>query len=102
MMAAREEAVKWMGVYSLEYLNQDTRSKIFRHEFKHESAGVFYFLSGALHAIDFVAGGLEILKEKDPEISDATETLLQVLSKKIDDPAQIAEAMTLPPRFNPG
>jgi hypothetical protein len=25
-----------------------------------------------------------------------------VLSKKIDDPAQIAEAMTLPPRFNPG
>ena len=92
MMAAREESVKWMLVHCWEHLDQKTKTKIFRHEFKHRTVGIFYFLSGELHAMDIVAGALELAKDKDPEIGKAAE-LIEKLPKATDDPKHIAETI---------
>lgn len=67
MMAAREESVKWMLVHCWSHLDQNTQEKIFRHDFKHRTSGIFYFLSGQLQAMDFFVGGLALLKDKVPK-----------------------------------
>src|SRR5215813_9129373 len=68
MIAAREECVKWVLAHCWVHLDPDWRTKIFRHQFRHKATGIFYFLSGQLHAINFLIGGLELLKEKEPQI----------------------------------
>jgi AbiV family abortive infection protein len=93
MMAAREESVKWMLVHCWSHLDQKSRAKIFSHDFKHKTAGIFYFLSGQLQAMDLAIGGLELLKDKAPEISQTTAALIELLPKTIDDPESIAKSI---------
>jgi AbiV family abortive infection protein len=86
MMAAREEGVKWILVFCWSHLDQDTRAKIFSHDFKHKTAGIFYFLSGQLDAIDFAIGSLELLKEEEqPHVREAVDRLIELLPEAIKD-----------------
>ncbi|WBL82788.1 AbiV family abortive infection protein [Bradyrhizobium xenonodulans] len=97
MMAAREESVKWMLVHCWEFLERESRSKIFRHDFKHEKAGIFHFLSGKLQALDFAVGALELLRERenDPEVREATSVVIEHLPTVLsDDPKDLAEVIT--------
>jgi AbiV family abortive infection protein len=93
MMAAKEECVKWILVNCWDHLDQSTRNKVFSHEFKHKTAGIFYYMSGQLQAIDFAIGGLELLKANEPQISKATAALIDLLPKAIDDPQSIAKTI---------
>jgi AbiV family abortive infection protein len=93
MMAAREECAKWILIYCWAHLDRNSRAKVFSHDFKHKTGGVFYFLSGQLQAMDFVVGGLELLKNKDPQISEATAALIGLLSKTLDSPESIAKSV---------
>jgi hypothetical protein len=93
MMAAREECAKWILLHCWTHLDQNSRIRIFNHRCKHTTAGVFYFLSGQLQAIDFAIGGLELLKKKDPQISEASAALIDLLPKTIGDPESIAKAI---------
>ena len=93
MIAAREECVKWVLAHCWVHLDRDSRAKIFRHRFKHKAAGIFYFLSGQLQAISFVIAGVELLKEKEPQISEASAALIELLSKRIEDPKSVAKSI---------
>jgi AbiV family abortive infection protein len=96
MMAAREEAVKWIALQCWNHLDNETRGQIFRHDFKHKAAGVFYFLNGELQAIDYAIGAFELLKEKSPELARDTEVIIQYLPRisSIDDPKKLASVIT--------
>lgn len=93
MMGAREECVKWILVHCWGHLDQSSRAKIFSHAFKHKTAGIYYFMSGQLQAIDFAVGGLELLKQKDPQISEACAALIELLPKALGGPESIAKTI---------
>jgi AbiV family abortive infection protein len=95
IMAAREESVKWMLVHCWDHLDQNTQAKIFRHDFKHRTSGIFYFLSGQLQAMDLFVGALELLKDKNNEISDDATLLIENLPKTIDDRKNISETIMI-------
>ena len=46
-----------------------------------------------LQAIDFVVGGIELLKAKDPQISRAAAALIDHLSEAMEDPQSIAKSI---------
>jgi hypothetical protein len=93
LMAAREECVKWILVYCWAHLDEKSRTKIFSHEFKHKTSGIFYFMSGQLQALDFVIGGIELLKTKDPKLGKVSARLISLLPGTIDDPDSIAKSI---------
>jgi hypothetical protein len=96
MMASREEAVKWIALHCWEHLDCDTRSQIFRHEFKHKAAGVFHFLSGELQAIDYAIGAFGLLKERSPEFERDTSTIIRYLPRlsSTGDSKKLASVIT--------
>jgi AbiV family abortive infection protein len=91
MMAAREECVKWILVYCWQHLDEGSRAKIFSHGFKHKSAGIFYFMSGQLQAFDLMAGGMELLKAKDPQLGEVSARLLEIFAEELSDPKSMAD-----------
>ncbi len=95
-MAAREEAAKWIAVHCWDFLDDKIRNQIFRHEFKHKAAGVFYFLSGELHAIDFAIGAFQLIQERSPELGISVQQAIQYFPKahSADNPKKLADVIT--------